>query len=55
MLIPKSLRLSHQAGFHAAIDTGKLKHDRESVTTHADWAYALTASKPSLSPDQSSA
>jgi PAS domain S-box-containing protein len=35
MLIPERLRPSHWAAFDAAIDTGKMKHGRESMTTRS--------------------
>lgn len=35
VLIPERLRASHWAGFDAAIETGKMKHGRESMTTRS--------------------
>jgi PAS domain S-box-containing protein len=35
LLIPERLRSAHWAGFHAAVETGKMKHGRESMTTRS--------------------
>lgn len=35
LLIPERLRTAHWAGFHAAVETGKMKHGRESMTTRS--------------------
>ena len=36
VIIPARLRASHWAAFDAAIDTGKMKHGRESMTTRSE-------------------
>jgi PAS domain S-box-containing protein len=35
VIIPERLRASHWAGFDAAIETGRMKHGRESMTTRS--------------------
>ena len=35
LLIPERLRASHWAGFDAAIETGRMKHGREAMTTRS--------------------
>lgn len=35
LLIPERLRAAHWAGFHAAVESGQMKHGRESMTTRS--------------------
>jgi PAS domain S-box-containing protein len=55
VLIPERLRSAHWAGFHAAVETGKMQHGRESMTTrsihkdgrdlYVDLSFALVKDK----------